>query len=245
MFAETMRAAITAAHTLAQMDGLSRDLWSAHAGGAVDDTAAQRLAELLHERRMAVRETVAPVGIPLGRVSLFLPRRPCTSPDRSASRERRRRLACSGPMPPQLASRFTTGQLAVLKVVGDAVAENGVCGLCIDAIAARAGVCRRLAQGAIRLAEADGLITIQERRRQGRKNETNLVRILSREWQAWLKRGRRSQAPAPVSAHTGCKVMRPTDTGVQMKDGRGLQNRKVAAEGQGRLAGAGRQNRRA
>lgn len=244
MFAETMRAAIAAAHTLAQMDGLSRDVWSAHASGAVDDDGAQRLAELLHERRRAVRETVVPVGVPLGRVSLFLPRKPCASPDRSASRERRRRLACSGPMPPQLAARFTTGQLAVLKVVGDEMAANGVCGLCIDAIAARAGVCRRLAQGAIRLAEGDGLITVQERRRQGQKNLPNLVRVLSREWQAWLKRGRRSAAPAPALSHTGCKVMRPTDTGDLKRTETGRRNRKEAAGRQGRLPVGRTQNRR-
>ncbi|MCJ2068537.1 hypothetical protein MKK75_06915 [Methylobacterium sp. J-030] len=76
--------------------------------------------------------------------------------------ERRRRLACSGPMPPALASRFTTGQLAVLRIVGDEMARNGACGLCIDAIAARAGVCRRLAQGAMidcrPLRAADGCV---------------------------------------------------------------------------------------
>ena len=111
------------------------------------------------------------------------------APTRSASLERRRLLACSGPLPPQLAARFTEGQRAVLRIVGDEVAAKGVCGLCIDAIAARAGVCRRLAQGAIRLAEGDGLLTIEERRHEGRKNSPNLVRIISREWQAWMRRG--------------------------------------------------------
>ncbi|MCJ2039062.1 hypothetical protein MKK55_08870 [Methylobacterium sp. J-059] len=109
-------------------------------------------------------------------------------------------------MPPALASRFTTGQLAVLRIVGDEVTGKGVCGLCIDAIAARAGVCRRLAQAAIRLAEGDGLLTIQERRHQGRKNEPNLLRIISREWQAWMRRGRRLSAEGG-----GCKPMHPTD----------------------------------
>ncbi len=76
--------------------------------------------------------------------------------------------------------------------MADEIAAKGVCGLCLDAIAARAGVCRRLAQGAIRLAEGDGLLIVQERRHQGRKNDPNLIRILSREWLAWIKRGRRS-----------------------------------------------------
>src|SRR3954467_11454801 len=190
MFRETMGAAINGARTLAQMDELSRQIWQAHTSGAVDDAGAQSLAERLQERRGSIRAGVGPVGVPAGRVSLFPPRRRPVSPDRIASRDRRRLLACSGPMPPALASRFTTGQLAVLRILADEVAEKGVCGLCIDAIAARAGVCRRLAQGAIRLAEGDGLLTIQERRHQGRRSDPNLIHILSREWQAWMRRGR-------------------------------------------------------
>ena len=113
-------------------------------------------------------------------------------------------------MPPALGSRFTTGQLSVLRIVGDEVARNGACGLCIDAIAARAGVSRRLAQAAIRLAEGDGLLTIQERRHQGRKNDPNVVRIISREWLQWLRRGGRSTAPALLSS-IGCESLHPTN----------------------------------
>jgi hypothetical protein len=204
MFRETMGAAIDGARTLAQMDELSRQIWQAHASGAVDNAGAQSLAERLHERRGSIRAGIVPVGIPAGRVSLFPPRRRPVSPDRIASRDRRRLLACSGPMPPALAARFTTGQLAVLRIVADEVTEKGVCGLCIDAIAARAGVCARLAQAAIRLAEGDGLLTVQERRHQGRRSDPNLIRVISREWQAWMKRARR----------IGCKTLHPTDTRV-------------------------------
>jgi hypothetical protein len=112
-------------------------------------------------------------------------------------------------MPPALASRFTTGELAVLRIVADEVSEKGVCGLCIDAIAARAGVCRRMAQAAIRLAEGDGLLTIQERRHQGRRSDPNLIRIISREWQAWMRRARGMQPKGG-----GCKTLHPTDTRV-------------------------------
>lgn len=155
---------------------------------------------------------MVPVGIPLGCVTLFPAKRLQRAPERSVAIERRRRLACSGPMPPALASRFTTGQLAVLRIVGDEMARNGACGLCIDAIAARAGVCRRLAQAAIRLAEGDGLLTIQERRHQGRKSDPNVVRIISREWLQWLRRGGRSTAPALLGS-IGCKTVHPTDRG--------------------------------
>ncbi|MGH1592345.1 hypothetical protein ACRBEV_33020 (plasmid) [Methylobacterium phyllosphaerae] len=212
MFHATMRSAIEAARTLAQLDDLSRTIWQAHAAETVTDVEAQGLAEALHTRRAAIREAVRPVGIPLGRVTLFPPKRVQRAPERSVAIERRRRLACSGPMPPALASRFTTGQLAVLRVVGDDMARNGACGLCIDAIAARAGVCRRLAQAAIRLAEGDGLLTIQERRHQGRKSDPNVVRIISREWLQWLRRGGRSAAPALLGS-IGCKSLHPTDKG--------------------------------
>lgn len=209
MFHARIAAAIDGARTLAQMDELSRQVWQAHAGGAVGDDEAQELAERLHTRRGGIRGGIVPVGIPAGRASLFPPRRRPTSPDRIASRDRRRLLACSGPMPPALAARFTVGQLAVLHIVASEVTAKGVCGLCIDAIAARAGVCRRLAQGAIRLAEGDGLLTIEERRHEGRRNSPNLIRILSREWWAWTKRRRPMRA-----GEGGCRTLHPTDTEV-------------------------------
>ncbi|MCJ2080190.1 hypothetical protein [Methylobacterium sp. J-090] len=221
MFHAAMKAAIEDARTLAQMDALSRQLWQGHGSGVLGDEDAQALAERLHGRRSAIRDGIRPVGIPAGRASLFPPRARSASPDRAASRDRRRLLACSGPMPPALAARFTTGQLAVLRIVGDEVATKGVCGLCVDAIAARAGVCRRLAQAAIRLAEGDGLLTIEERRHEGRKNSPNLVRIISREWQAWMRRGRRgshreqTEAAPPVQG-IGCKPIHPTDKGITL-----------------------------
>src|ERR1700712_3375896 len=233
MFHATMAAAIDGARTLAQMDERSRQIWQAHTSGAVDDAGAQSLAERLHERRGSIRARITPVGIPAGRVSLFPPRRRPVSPDRIASRDRRRLLACSGPMPPALAARFTTGQLAVLRIVADEVTEKGVCGLCIDAIAGRAGGCARLAQGAIRLAEGDGLLTVQERRHQGRRSDPNLIRIISREWQAWMKRTRRR----------GCKTLHPTDTTVLIPGmTRPVTASKKLPERQGRLGHNGSRN---
>jgi hypothetical protein len=236
MFHAAMQAAIEGARTLAQMDEVSRQLWQGHGSGALGDQEAQSLAERLHGCRCAIREGMRPVSIPAGRTSLFPPRRSPVSADKAASRDRRRLLACSGPMPPALAARFTTGQLAVLRIVADEITVKGVCGLCIDAIAARAGVCRRLAQNAIRLAEGDGLLTIEERRHEGRKNSPNLVRVISREWQAWMRRGGsqkrngfalespRTGEPAGLGERAavayvrsiGCKAMRPTDKGITL-----------------------------
>ena len=114
------------------------------------------------------------------------------SPDRQRSLERRRRLAASGPMPPQLAAKFTTGQLSVLRIVGDEVRARGRCTLFLDEVAARAGVCRRLAQAALRRAEGLGLLRIVERRLTAIVNDSNLVTIVSPEWLAWLRLKARS-----------------------------------------------------
>jgi hypothetical protein len=224
MFHAAMKAAIEGGRTLVQMDELSRQLWQGHGSGALGDHEAQILAERLHGRRSTIREGIRPVGIPAGRASLFPPRRSVRSPDRAASLERRRLLACSGPLPPQLAACFMEGQRTVLRIVGDEVAAKGVCSLCIDAIAARAGVCRRLAQGALRLAAGDGLLTIEERRHEGQKNSPNLVRIISREWQAWIRRGGAQKRSGFALSSEGkaqpkaleCKALRPTDKGITL-----------------------------
>ena len=109
------------------------------------------------------------------------------SPDRQRSLERRRRLAASGPMPPQLACQFTTGQLSVLRIVSDEVRRKGRCTLYVDEIAARAGVSHRHAQAALRWAEELRLLRIVERRLTGTRNDTNVVTIISAEWLAWLR----------------------------------------------------------
>jgi ribosomal protein S25 len=72
-------------------------------------------------------------------------------------------------MPPALAARFTVGELAVLRIVGDEVRARKVCGLHLDAIAARTGVSRSTAKNAIREAKRLGLVEVQERRRHGAK----------------------------------------------------------------------------
>jgi hypothetical protein len=82
-----------------------------------------------------------------------------------------------------------TGELAVLCIIGDECRTHGTCCLHIDAMAARAGVCRSTAQNALCEARRLGLITRQERRRRGQPSLTNIVRIVSAEWRTWLDRG--------------------------------------------------------
>src|SRR4051812_3861173 len=150
-------------------------------------------------------------GVPIRPPSLFPARRLQRTPQRPVAIARRRHLAMSGPMPPALACKFTVSELAVLRIVGDEVRQHGQCARCVDEIAARAGVCRRMVQNAIREAARLGLLIIEERRREGRRNLPNVIRIVSKEGAAWLARGGRSSR-SPAEPLIGCKKMRPTDT---------------------------------
>src|SRR3954454_2366363 len=181
-FCDQMAAAIDGARTLTRLDHLSRSIWQSLAAGAVADDDAQALAERLHARRSLLRGEIKLVGIPVGRPSLFPPRRLQRAPKRPVAIARRRHLAASGPMPPALACKFTVSELAVLRIVGDEVRQHGHCNRCVDEIAARAGVCRSMVKNAIREAARLGLLTVQERRREGRRNLPNVVRIVSKEW---------------------------------------------------------------
>ena len=124
---------------------------------------------------------------------------------------RRRHLAASGPMPPALACKFTVSELAVLRIVGDEVRQHGHCARCVDELAARAGVCRSMVKNAIRTAARLGLLTVEERRREGRRNLPNVVRIVSKEWTSWLARGGRASRPS-AEPLIGVKKITPTDS---------------------------------
>jgi hypothetical protein len=184
MFADNLARAIEAAPTN-QLDHLARLVWQGHGSGVLDDNTAQAAAERIYARKAADRPQ-APAGFRTVSVAFPAPRRQ-RSPDRQRSLERRRRLAASGPLPPALAVQFTVAELAVLRIVGDEVRVHGCCSLHLDAIAARAGVCRTSAQNALREARRLGLVTVHERRRRGQPSATNIVRVISAEWLAWLR----------------------------------------------------------
>ena len=209
-------AALYAARTLTSVDEIARAFWAAYGAGNVADEDAEITGSRIEDARRRIKpvDTVrarAP-GVPLAAVSMFPPRRRrCVSPDRAASRARRRRLAFSGPLPPALAVGFTVGQLAALRIIADEVRARGSCALTLGEIAARAGVCVTLARNAIRLAAGDGLLVIVERRRHGAPSLPNVVKVISREWRAWIERGRGG----------GCNFPNPTDSSYQTAVPRG------------------------
>jgi hypothetical protein len=185
----------------AALDAVTRALWAAHAAGQCSDDKATRLDAAIQARRLLERAAVSGEGGQGPLKAALTRRKPQRPPVRSIAVERRRRLAASGPMPPALAARFSTGELAALRIVADEVQAQGRCELCLDAIAARAGVCRSTARNALAQARRLGMLERQERRRAGANSLTNVVTIVDREWLAWLMRGQGG----------GRKTLRTTD----------------------------------
>ena len=228
MTAIEILAAISGTKSLATLDGFARTVWQWWGAKEVTDEQAQSLAEAIEARKREVRgiDTVAQRAPHVaasakgqGRPSHFPPKRKAVrSPDRRASIERRRLLAASGPMPPQLASQFTTGELAVLRLVADEVRAKRHCTLTMGELAARAGVGITTARNALHEAAGHGYLTIEERRRDKRPNLANIVRVVSREWLSWIERGRRNSSAGRENANAsaaqggGSKKAESTDT---------------------------------
>src|SRR3954469_14064883 len=121
-------------------DHMLKELSRLYAAGRLTDAEYERL-----DREIRLQVPQAARRFWSKRVRPNLGRRP---------RAHHRSIAYSGPMPPALACRYTPHQLAVLGVVGDALRSE----MSVAEIAARAGVCIRTAQTALRLAKRDGLL---------------------------------------------------------------------------------------
>jgi hypothetical protein len=214
MFYDLLATAIEAA-PLCDLDSITSDLWKAYGARTIADDQAQQLAELIQRRRgdrPVFRGLLS--ATPLA-PRYFIQRSPeQRSPDRRASLLRRREHSATGPLPPAIAAGFTTGELAVLKVISDEVLAHGACDRSLNELAARAGVCHSLAKRAVRLAELDGLFTVQRRPRSGRKHLTNIIRIVRAEWLDWLSKGRRK-----AYAVNACNRAKPI-----FAEARGVQN---------------------
>ena len=92
-------------------------------------------------------------------------------------------------MPPAIASRFTLAEQAVLAVVAAEHRKRGDCRLTNKEIADVAGVSITTVKNALRAALALNLVSIEERRLTAFRNASNVVRIVSPEWCAWLRLG--------------------------------------------------------
>jgi len=210
----------------AELDDIIRDMWVDHTHGLLTDNEMEALDEAARERREALQARRTETRPKPRTAASSAPRvsaRRQRTPDRQASIERRRRLVASGPLPPHLAARFTWGEIAVMRIVGNECRAHGCCFLHIDAIAARAGVHRTTVQNALREAQGRGevpgspIISVQERRRKGQRSLTNIIRIVAREWSDWLRKGPRRPATGVGSNYTAAKKLSTTDTGLFLK----------------------------
>ena len=196
MFADAIRQQAEAAPRAA-LPAVTTALWRALANEQVTEAEAETLAALI-EARQVKSETVS--HSPSAETSSGRPGSPRmgvgSRPRTDASLERRRRWAASGRLPPAIAARFTAGEQAVLALVAAETARRKDCRLAIEHMAAIAGVGRSTVKNALREARRLGLITVEERKVTGWRNDTNVVRIVSSEWTAWLRLTRRSPIPA-------------------------------------------------
>ena len=190
--------AINAANAPNHLDRLAREMWRDYSEGAISDDDATFLGSFIDRRRPPGRGSASGHAKQLGGHSArllgrlgsrFKSRQHPRSPDRKASRDRRRMLGGSGVMPANLRHHYTEGQRAVLCIVSGEVKHHGICDLPIDKIAALAGVCRTTVQTTLHEARRLFHLRITERPQPGRKSLTNMVEIISQEWVEWLKRG--------------------------------------------------------
>lgn len=197
MFADEIRRAIEVAPRL-KLPEVAALLWRAFGAGQVSEAEAEALSNLIEARKIAPEAPDA-----LRATRRFVGSRPRTD----ASMERRRRWAASGRLPPALAARFTLAEAAVLAVVSSEVVRRGDCRLCLDHLAALAGVSRSTVKNALRQARTLGLLTIEERTQMAWRNLSNVVRVVSKEWTSWMRLARRSGLQGG-----GVKSVTSTDT---------------------------------
>jgi hypothetical protein len=190
----------------AALPAVTAALWRAFGEGHVSEAEAEALSVLIEARTTVTVSSRRPwlgqasnsTGTTTVVISDILSDRqvsPRTGvgsrPRTDASVERRRRWAASGRLPPAIAARFTAGEQAALSLVAAETARRGDCRMAIEHIASVAGVSRSTVKTAIREAKKLGLITVEERRITGFRNDTNVVRIVSPEWTAWLQLARK------------------------------------------------------
>jgi hypothetical protein len=171
----------------AALPAVTAALWKVFGEGRITEAEAEALSVLIEARRAPETRNLDPASRAAGPPRKAVGSRPRTD----ASLERRRRWAASGRLPPGIAARFTLAEQAVLALVAAEVAKRGDCRLAIENMAAVAGISRSTVKNAIREAVRLGLLTVEERQVTGWRNDTNVIRIVSREWTAWLRLARR------------------------------------------------------
>jgi hypothetical protein len=203
------------------IDGAIVETYRAYGAGQLSYERCSAIDAELRERQRVLHRPPAELrqfGGRKSKLALGWPRRrPRRMPDREASRARARTLGGAAHMPPSVRCRYTECERAVFFIVAREVKHHGLCDLAIGRIAAEAGVCVRTVQNAVAEAVRQGHLAREERERPGRPNDTNVLRIMSHEWLAWIRIG-------PI----GCKVCDATKNIDIKKSGRPPTEYRVA-----------------
>lgn len=139
-------------------------------------TVAARQPHKNHATKSALRRLVKRV-------------RPRPTPEKRAMEvARRRKWGGSGSIPADIRGLYTEAERAALSVIAERCKERGFCDLCLDEIAAIAGIGRTSVQNAIRKARSLAHLWVRERPQASGKNLTNILKILCKTWKAWILR---------------------------------------------------------
>ena len=238
MFADEIRRAIEAADRIT-LPQVTAALWRAFGDGQVSEAEAEALSGLIEARtdapalRRMPHAAHATSGEAQAHIDGHTPQNRQSGarrlgvgsrPRTDASMERRRRWAASGRLPPGLAARFTLAEQAVLALVAAETVRRKDCRLAVGHLAAIVGVAETTVRNAIREATKLGLVTVEERRVTGFRNDTNILRIVSPEWIAWLRLTRKTNVTTfiglsdPVSSAQGGGCKSPKRTPTQVPD---------------------------
>ena len=250
-YADEIRRQVEAA-SRAALPAVTAALWRAYGEGQVTEAEAEALSVLIDARRSSeTRQNIGQSSNPTGTADTVVglaskklvnsTRKPGAGsrPRTDASMERRRRWAASGRLPPGIAARFTLAEQAVLSLVAAETVRRKDCRLSVPNLAAVTGVAETTVRNAIREARKLGLLTVEERQITGFRNDTNIVRIISPEWTAWLRLARTrdplsklgSSAPASSAQGGGCKSANRTPTKVLVLSESGKTEPKAGCRG--------------
>ena len=223
MLADDISDQICLAGHPAEIDEIIKEAWGRHFAGTLTendmeilDEAARARREAFQARRTETRPKprAAPSCVP--QASVRRPRRAVPrSPDRAASRQRRRDVGQERWLPPCIASQLTQGEVAVLSIMVREIVNHGFCDMPNDKIAGLAGVCPTMVKNVRRLAEGHGWINVIHRPRPGQKSLTNLIYALSPELRTWIATRRRMIGGKFVPT-TKTDLERKKPTGIEM-----------------------------
>ena len=216
--AEAIYSAIAAATTPDGLEQFVRLIWLGFSEHKISEDDADTLQRMVDSRRPRVGAVgyMQAAQKAFRRLSTrFTPRQRPRSPDRKASRDRRRRLGGSSALPDTLRHHYTEGQRAVLCIIAGEVKYRGVCDLPIDKIAALAGVGHTTVQTTVHEARRLFHIKVTERPVPGRKHLTNIIEIICPEWRRWIKRGPSAHRPIGSNSLKMVSTTKITDLNIR------------------------------